>query len=137
MALRELELQQSDSPHILFLVSDEGVVIGNFRIRKSGGNQTLEIACSEAVTLELISAAWEAAEGWVQHYLVQDHPEGAFEALRVIELTNGYKIAWYVYHKDESPADSLQEWGPDWEIDDISRYYGFDDSDYCYSESGE
>ncbi|PIR49675.1 hypothetical protein COU79_03585 [Candidatus Peregrinibacteria bacterium CG10_big_fil_rev_8_21_14_0_10_54_7] len=137
MPLQSLVLQQADSPHILTLVADGGAVFGNFRIRKPQGNLTIEMACQGGTTLEMIQEAWQkAGNQWVPQFLKKDAEP--FEALRTITLADGSVIAWYLCHaKTSSPADVLMHWPSTWTEEDIGRYYGFAEGDYCGPESGE
>lgn len=138
MAMRNLELQENGSKHIFRLVVYEGRVRGSFFIRKDGGNDTLPIDFSEKVTLELIEEAWKlAGNKWVQEYYKKKHPDGAYEALRVITLSNGIKIVWYVFHQNDSPADTLEEWSEDWTVEDIALAKGFEDCDLVVASGDE
>ncbi|HLD33051.1 MAG TPA: hypothetical protein VJB10_05690 [Candidatus Peribacteraceae bacterium] len=136
MSLKNLTLQQADSPHILTLVADEGAVFGNFRIRKPQGNLTIEVLCQGGTTLEAIQEAWQkAGNQWVPQFLKKDAEP--YEALRTITLSDGTIIAWYLCHAKQSPpADVLMHWPDGWSMEDIGRYYGFADADYC-GPSGE
>lgn len=137
MPLKNLTLQQADSPHILTLIADEDAVFGNFRIRKPQGNQTIEVSCQAGTTLEMIQEAWKkAGNQWVQQFLKKDAEP--YEALRTITLADGSVIAWYLCHAKQSPpADVLMHWPADWTEEDIGRYYEFTEADYCGPDSGK
>ncbi len=91
------------SPHSFRLVENQGELRGTLMIRMRGGNQTIDVPLAR-VSLSQIETSFAAQKNhWKHLYVKQGNP---YIAVRVIRLPGRKCIVWYLYHENDSPADS-------------------------------
>jgi len=111
--MNTLILRWPGADHSLqFAHVNDKLMHGTLKIRKRGGNQTLSVQMPDNISIPQIAAAWQKqGHQWLQ--IFEDKGD-AYEAVRFIEIVDDsgvtVTIVWYLYHKDDRPADVFEVW---------------------------